>query len=198
MDLAQMRTHPIHEPSIRDVFDQYRIQKSTPLEIPPPPPTSEMEPVPLLTGIGSLLRPDYFYEGEFVEGIAHGKGKCVYSKVQFFLNLPYNEYEGDFVDEQKHGQGTIRFLDGTVLRNIRFVRDFPEGNVSWEDPKTNIRYQANANGNTFVVGQCILTDGTTHEGTIIVLENRITFISRTRGYRQNDIRINRETIQFVP
>jgi len=207
MDFTRMRTIPIDAPMIGDVFEQYQIHKITPLELPPLSPALEMESISLLTGIGTLLCPTFFYEGEFVDGVIHGKGKCVYKTIQYFLHLPYNEYEGDFVKGEKHGRGTLRFVDGTTIENIRFVRDVFQGELSWEDPHTNIRYRAQAhvdfvleNKHPIFLGHCIMTDGTTYEGIFIVSRNIISFASQTQapdGYRQYDIKMNKETMQFV-
>ena len=48
------------------------------------------------------------YEGNMLDGLRHGQGKCIYRPLS-----KYREYDGAWVNDLFEGQGTLIFRDGT-------------------------------------------------------------------------------------
>ncbi len=84
------------------------------------------------------------YEGEFLEGKRHGRGKLKLSNGDFyegqFRNGAFNgtgkytfgnaqavKYEGEFVNGQAHGEGKITHLQTGSVYTGKFVNNMKQG-----------------------------------------------------------------------
>ena len=58
-------------------------------------------------GKGKYTTPGYSYEGEWINNQRHGKGKSI-------INSNGETYDGNFVRDKRHGQGKTTYTDGSV------------------------------------------------------------------------------------
>lgn len=75
------------------------------------------------------------YQGEFVDGKKHGRGKNTFNS-----HPDFEEYEGDFVDGVMHGRGKMVLKNRNVYVGD-FNNDFMEGNGTMTYREDNSRYE---------------------------------------------------------
>ena len=59
-------------------------------------------------GLGILKNKDYYYVGDFVEGVKAGFGNLRWINEEF--------YSGEFVNDKRHGRGEMILADGSSYK----------------------------------------------------------------------------------
>jgi len=74
------------------------------------------------------------YQGEFKDGLKHGKGKWVRRLVNDHLGKRCNQYEGDYLMDRKHGWGKFEWESGNTYAG-GYSNDEREGYgvMKWTD-----------------------------------------------------------------
>ena len=55
------------------------------------------------------------YEGNFLNGVASGRGRYSKAKLGLGLIMVYDVYEGEYKDDLKHGAGVYRYANGDIF-----------------------------------------------------------------------------------
>lgn len=103
---------------------------------------------------------DEKYEGEWVNGLKHGKGKCTHFG---------STYEGQWENGKRFGKGVLIYPTGEIFEG-EWKNDLPNGKgvikrTKYMDPKTEIMYSGNfIDGKFHGTGKLIYTNGDTYTG----------------------------------
>lgn len=98
---------------------------------------------------------DGWYEGEFLHGMRHGKGKHEFRD---------EVYEGEWKWDQRHGWGSMRNPDGTVIKG-EWTQGKPGGFASVIDQKGTVVYEGEfKGGKRHGLGRQLFESGDMYDG----------------------------------
>lgn len=95
------------------------------------------------------------YEGDFMHGMRHGKGKYEFRK---------EVYEGEWKWDQRHGRGTLKCSDGTSIKGD-FQNGRPHGFATVVDQKGTVVYEGEfKDGKRHGLGRQLFDSGDMYDG----------------------------------
>lgn len=99
--------------------------------------------------------PDGLYEGDFLHGMRHGKGKYEFRD---------EVYEGEWKWDHRHGWGELRCNDGTIIKG-EWQNGKPHGYASVVDQKGTVIYEGEfKDGKRHGLGRQVFESGDMYDG----------------------------------
>jgi hypothetical protein len=121
-DRTYQSAHEVFSQNVLSGFSSVQIQNFFLFEESDPHPVSAQELHHIKIGEeASLLSEEGKYEGDLVNGKAHGKGTYIWPNG--------DKYVGDFVDGKKQGRGIFTYISGDKYEGD-FFEDYPSGNAT--------------------------------------------------------------------